>query len=157
MAGCLGLVVAVALAADDAPDWLWVTVLVALVLVAGGAVVVAMLSRTPDQPMKRVWRVTLAWMALTIVSLPFAYGAPLILTLPGLSALFARLYVGPSNVPGRTIACVVLGPAVLVGVIWLVLRVDEVPTEAIPSVAIAFVGALGLTQLRRQSRRHTSA
>lgn len=116
-----------------------------------------MLTRTPDKPMKRVWRVTSAWIALTIVSLPFAYGAPLLLTLPGLAALFARLYVGPSNVPGRTIACVVLGPAILVGVISLVLRVDEVPAEAIPSAAIAFVGALGLTQLRTQSRRQASA
>jgi hypothetical protein len=153
----VGLGAAVALAADDAPDGLWVTVLVALVIVSIGAVVLAMAKPTPDQPLRRIRRLTWAWIALTIVSSPFAYGAPLLLTLPGLAALIARLYVSPSTVPGRTVPCVFLGPAILIGITWFVLRVDEVPLEALPSGAFVIIGVVGLRQLRSRSRRLAGA
>ena len=158
VAGSLLLtVVVVGLAIEDAPDGLWVTALIALVLVSGGAVVITMRTPTPVHPMQRVRRVAVAWLALTIVTSPFAYGAALLLTVPGLAALVARLYVGPSDVQGRTVACIFLGPAVLVGIVWLVLRVDEVPAEAIPAAAFVVIGVVGLRQLRNQSRRRAPA
>jgi hypothetical protein len=150
--GLLALVVAAARAAGDAPAGLWVTVLIALVVSAGGAVAAAMLTPTPEEPMKRIRRVALAWFALTIVSCPFAYGAPLVLTVPGLAALMARWYVGPSHMPGRTTACIFLGPAILIGVVWFAARVDEVPAEALPAGGLIAIGVVGLRQLRRQSR-----
>mgnify|MGYP007037820646 CR=1 FL=1 len=149
--GALVLVGIVIRAFDDAPDGWWVAVLSGLVVLAVGAVVVAAVIPTPEQPMKRVRRLGLAWLALTIVSAPFAYGAPLLLTGPGLAAITARLYVGTSSVPGRTSACVLFGPAILLGGVWFASRVDEVPWEAIPSLAIITIGLGGLLLLRRQS------
>ena len=146
----LGALVAVAV--DDAPAGLWVTALIVTVVLSGVAVVVAMLSPTPEEPMRRVRRVTLAWVALTVASSPFAYGAPLLLTVPGLAALVARLYVGPSDAPGRTAACIFLGPAIAVGAIVFSLRADEDLADAVLCVGFVITGVVGLTQLRRQSR-----
>jgi hypothetical protein len=97
--------------------------------------------------------VTFAWLAQAILSSPFAYGAPLFVTVPGLAALLARLYVGPSDVPGRNVTCLFLGPSIAVGLLWLTLRVDEEPIEAVPAVAFVAIGLVGLTQFRRRSRK----
>jgi hypothetical protein len=99
----------------------------------------------------------LAWIALTIVTAPFAYGAPLFVSVPGLAALAARIYVGPSEVPGRTITCLLVGPAILAGVLWFILRVDEVPGEAIPAGLLVVSGLVGVRQLRRQCRATATA
>ena len=39
------------------------------------------------------------------------------------------------------------------GVVWLVLCVDDVPAEAIPSLAFVAIGVVGPVQVRNQSRR----
>lgn len=156
IAGALGLVVTVLGATGDGDTDSWVTALIALVILACGAVVAAVVIRTPE-PMTRIRRVTVAWIALTIVTAPFAYGAPLFVTVPGLAALAARLYVGPSEVPGRTITCLLVGPAVLTGGLWFILRVDEAPGEAIPAGLLVASGLVGVRQLRRQSRTTAAA
>ena len=150
------LIFVVAQAMDEHEAGMWARLWGCLALLALVALPIAVVASARD-PMTRIRRVTLAWLALTILLSPVAYGAALLVMVPGLAALVARLYVGPSNVAGRNVTCLFLGPSIAIGLVWFISRVDEVPVEAIPSGAFIVIGVIGLTQLRRRSRRSSIA
>jgi hypothetical protein len=101
----------------------------------------------------RTRRFLLVWIALTVLTGPVAYGAPLLLTVPVLAALLARLFVGPTHLVWAGPACAVLGPLMVIGAAWFGGRVDEVPSEGLPSGAMVLVPALVLAVMRHVSRR----
>ena len=150
--GLLGLVVVIDRMWRTGPGGGWAVVAWTwLALVSLVAVPTALLWPTDDR-MVRIRRVTVAWAALTILWSPVAYGMPLLVTVPGMAALVARLYVGSSRVRGRNVTCLFLGPAIAIGVLVIALRGDESLLEAIIASGFVIVGGIGLGQLRRQSR-----
>lgn len=94
---------------------------------------------------------TIGFAILTVVTAPFAYGAPLLVTVPVLSALLANLYVRPLDGWSAVLATL-LGPAAVIGALVFALRADEVLSDGVIAATITIAAFSGLIALRRRSR-----
>lgn len=94
---------------------------------------------------------TAGFAVLTVATAPFAYGLPLLITLPVLAALSANLYVGRAWSVGPLVQASVLGPLLLVAVVWFVGRADEVRIEGVVAAVTAVVSSAALLRLRRRN------
>lgn len=90
---------------------------------------------------------------LTVVTAPFAYFLPLFVTAPVLAALVANLYVGSGSSLGVRSGAAILGPALLVSVVWFSSRVDEVPVEGVAAASIAIGSIVLLRHMRARNSR----
>ncbi len=106
-------------------------------------------SNTP--PSKGPRRFTVIWMIITLMSAPVAYGIFLFLTLPVLSGLLGALFVGGADATARAWASL-LGPVLLMNVVWFAGRADERPVEGAIAGSMVLISAVALVRLRRASR-----
>ncbi len=112
---------------------------------------VTMHPSTDTPPSKGLRRFTVIWVLLTLVSAPFSYGIFLILTVPVLSGLLAALFVGGRDANARARAPM-FGVALVVSLVWFVLRADERPVEGAIAGLLVVLVAFVLVRLRRASR-----
>lgn len=96
-------------------------------------------------------RVTAGFAVLTVVTAPFSYGVLLLITLPVLAALMANLYAGRARSLGALLFASVLGPLLLIAVVWFIGRADEVPVEGVAAASLAVASSAGLHRLRQQN------
>ena len=86
--------------------------------------------------------VTLGWAAITVITAPLNYLAPLLLTLPVLACLLVAYWVEPRGFD--ILYAVITAVTMTVCIAWFLGRADEHPMEG---VAAAFFIACGFAEL----------